>query len=215
MQLVIGDKNKSSWSLRPWLVLKKAGVKFEEVLVRLDVETTAAEIAKHTGTGKVPALRADDGHVIWDSLAISVHVAEQNPQAKLWPADQVARDFARSAVCEMHSAFASLRGECPMNLVLRNKTDISEATAKDVRRIVALFTEGRRRFGAGGPWLCGTWSIADAFYTPIAGRFRSYGIALSDYGDEGEAGAYAATLLNDPDFLEWERGAVEDVGQAA
>ena len=215
MELIVGDKNKSSWSLRPWLVLKRAGVPFTETLIPLDVETTAAALAKHSPTAKVPALKTDDGHVVWDSMAICVHVAEKNPQAGLWPADQVARDYARSAVCEMHSSFASLRGECPMNVVLRTKLDLSEATAKDVRRLVQLFAEGRRRFGAQGPYLCGTWSIADAFFTPVALRFRAYGVALSDYGDAGEAGAYCTTLLSEPDFLAWERDAVTEVGQPA
>ncbi|HWE46989.1 MAG TPA: glutathione S-transferase family protein [Caulobacteraceae bacterium] len=214
MELIIGDKNKSSWSLRPWLVLKRSGRPFTETVIRLDVESTAAEILKHSPTAKVPALRTDEGHVVWDSMAICVHIAEKEP-GKFWPADQAARDYARSASCEMHSGFPSLRGECPMNLALRTTLDLSEATAKDVRRLVALFTEGRRRFGASGPYLCGTWSVADAFFTPVATRFRSYGIALSDHGDTGEAGAYCATLLNDPDFQDWERAAVAEVGQAA
>lgn len=215
MELIVGEKNKSSWSLRPWLVLKRTKQTFSETVIQLDVESTAAEIAKHSPTGKVPALHTDDGHMVWDSLAICVHIAEKNPQAGLWPADQAARDYARSVTCEMHSSFASLRGECPMFVVLRSKLDLSEATAKDVRRLVQLFTEGRRRFGAQGPYLCGTWSVADAFFTPIAVRFRAYGVALSDYGDTGEAGAYCATLLSEPDFLEWERQAVAEVGQAA
>ncbi|HEY3814183.1 MAG TPA: glutathione S-transferase family protein [Caulobacteraceae bacterium] len=215
MELIVGEKNKSSWSLRPWLVLKRTKQPFTETVIMLDVPTTAAEIAKHSPTGKVPALHTDEGHVVWDSMAICVHIAEKNPQAGLWPADLVARDYARSAACEMHSSFASLRGECPMNVTLRSKADLSEATVKDVRRLIALFAEGRRRFGAQGPYLCGTWSVADAFFTPVALRFRGYGVALSDYGDTGEAAAYCATLLNEPDFLEWERDAVAEVGQAA
>jgi glutathione S-transferase len=148
-------------------------------------------------------------------MAICVHIAEKNPQAGLWPADLAARDYARSAACEMHSSFASLRGECPMSVTLRSKADLSEATGRDIRRLVQLFAEGRRRFGAQGPYLCGTWSIADAFFTPAALRFRGYGVVLSDYGDTGEASAYCATLLSEPDFLEWERAAIAEVGQAA
>ena len=212
VELIVGDKNKSSWSLRPWLVLKRTKQPFAETVIRLDVDTTAAEIAKHSPTGKVPALHTDDGHVVWDSLAICVHIAEKNPQAGLWPADQIARDYARSAVCEMHSGFASLRGECPMNVVLRTRLDLSDATAKDMRRLVQLFTEVA---ALAGVYLCGTWSIADAFFTPVALRFRAYGVALSDYGDAGEAGAYCTTLLSEPDFLEWEREAVAEVGQTA
>ncbi len=214
MELIIGDKNKSSWSLRPWLVLKRAGIAFTETLIRLDTETTTAEILRHSPTAKVPALRTDDGHVVWDSLAIAVHIAEKDP-ARFWPQGQAARDYARSATCEMHAGFQSLRGECPMNLAHRVKADLSEATAKDIRRIVELFIEGRRRFGAGGPYLCGTWSVADAFYTPVATRFRSYGVALSDYGDDGTAGAYVSTLLAEPDFLEWEKAGLAEVAAAA
>ncbi len=214
MELVIGDKNWSSWSLRPWLVLKRAGEPFTETLVRLNRDTTAAEILKHSPTAKVPALKTDAGYVVWDSMAIAVHVAERNP-GKLWPADQKARDYARSAACEMHSGFASLRGECAMDLALRTTKQISDATAADVRRLVTLFSEGRKKFGAAGPYLCGTWSVADAFYTPVATRIRSYGIKLSEFGDTGAAADYVATLLAEPDFLEWERAALADVGAAA
>jgi glutathione S-transferase len=214
MELVIGDKNLSSWSLRPWLVLKRAGQPFTETMVRLNLDNTTAEILRHSPTAKVPALKTDAGYVVWDSMAISVHVAEQSP-GKVWPADQEARDFARSAACEMHSGFGSLRGECAMNLSLRTTKAISDATGADLRRLVALFSEGRKKFAANGPYLCGTWSVADAFYTPVATRIRTYGIKLSDYGDTGAAAEYVATLLAEPDFLEWERAALADVGAAA
>jgi glutathione S-transferase len=209
LELVIGDKNLSSWSMRPWLVMKRAGADFSERVVRLNREDTAAEIRKYSPTAQVPALR--DGDVtVWDSMAISVHIAEKFPQARLWPADPVARTLARAAACEMHSGFASLRGECPMNLKRRVKVEVSERTQNDLRRLVELWSDLRGRFGADGPFLCGTWSIADAFYTPVATRIRTYGLPLSDYGDTGVAGEYVSTLLQTPEFLEWEEAALAD-----
>jgi glutathione S-transferase len=214
VELVIGDKLYSSWSLRPWLVLKRAGAPFTETLVRLNRDDTTAEILKHSPTAKVPALKTDDGRVVWDSMAIAVHIAETHPEAKLWPADLAARDYARSAACEMHAGFPNLRGECPMDLSKREKADLTPATENEVRRLVALFSQARAKFGAGGPYLFGAWSITDAFYTPVATRIRSYGIALSDYGDQGAAGAYVAALLAQPDFLEWEKAALAEVAAA-
>lgn len=214
MELVIGDKNLSSWSLRPWLVLKRTRAPFTETLVRLNQETTHAEIRRHSPTGLVPALKVD-AETIWDTMAISEFLAERFPQANLWPNDPIARAYGRSAACEMHSGFASLRGECPMNLEKRVKTEVSELTQINLRRLVELFSGLRARFAAGGPFLLGQWSIADAFYTPVATRIRTYGLALSDYGDTGVAGAYVSTLLQEPDFLEWERAALQEVGAAA
>jgi glutathione S-transferase len=110
----------------------------------------------------------------------------------------------------MHSGFASLRGECPMNLKKRVKVDVSEATQNNLRRLVALFSQMRARFGADGPYLFGRWSIPDAFYAPVATRIRTYGLALSDYGDSGAAGQYVSALLQEPNFLEWEAAALAD-----
>jgi glutathione S-transferase len=210
MELVIGDKNLSSWSLRPWLVMKRTGAPFAETVVRLDQPDTTAEILKHSPTGQVPALHFDGGEAIWDSMAISVLLAERFPEAGMWPSDPIARAYARAAACEMHSGFASLRGECPMNLKRRTKIEVSEATQKNLRRLIELFTAMRTRFGAGGPYLFGAWSVADAFYTPVATRIRTYGLVLSDYGDTGVAGEYVSALLQQPDFLEWEAAALAD-----
>ncbi|HTI66208.1 MAG TPA: glutathione S-transferase family protein [Caulobacteraceae bacterium] len=213
MELVIGDKNFSSWSLRPWLVLKRAGATFGETLVRLRQPGTAAEVARHSPSGKVPLLR--DGEVmVWDSLAICEYLAERFPAAGLWPADVQARALGRSAVAEMHSGFASLRGELPMDLALHRVAEISEATQTDIRRIVQLWASLCERFGKDGPWLLGPWSIADAFYTPVATRFRSYGVRLSDYGDLGAGGAYCEMLLEQPDYLEWEAAAKAEAAAA-
>jgi glutathione S-transferase len=209
MRLVIGNKNWSTWSLRPWLVIKRSGAAFEEINVALRQDDTAERIAALSPSGKVPALH-DAELVIWDSLAISEYLADRFPEAMLWPADPALRGLARSAACEMHSGFPSLRGECPMEISLRSSIDVSPATETDVRRIVALWNDLRGRFAGEGPWLVGQWSIADAFFTPVATRFRSYGIRLSDYGDQGSAGAYAQTLLADAHFKEWEAAALAE-----
>jgi len=210
MELLIGDKLWSTWSLRAWTALKRTGQPFTETLIRLRRPETRAEAhAAGSPTGLVPVLK--DGDVtVWDSLAICEYLAERLPNARLWPADPAARAAARSASAEMHNGFPSLRGECPMDLALSTKADLSEMTAEEVRRIVGLWNDLRRRFGAGGPFLLGAWSIADAFFTPVATRFRSYGIHLSDYGDPGDAGAYAEALLETPEFREWEAAALAD-----
>jgi len=206
MEIVVGTKRWSSWSLRPWLALRHTGEPFTETLVELRrAELSEAEIRKHSPSGLVPCLK-DGEVVVWDSLAICEYLAERFPAAKLWPADPAARALGRSAAAEMHSGFASLRGECPMELDTRSVVEISEATQKNVRRIVELWSQLLGRFG--GPFLLGEWSIADAFYTPVATRFRSYGIHLSDYGDDGRCGEYAARLLETPEYLEWERAAL-------
>jgi glutathione S-transferase len=207
MELVIGTKAWSSWSLRPWLALTKTGAAFTETLIELRQENnvSADRILGHSPSGLVPFLK--DGDVaIGDSLAICEYLAERFPKAGLWPADATARAFARSAAAEMHSGFASLRGECPMDLAATpHEATLSEATGKDIRRIVGLWNDRLARFG--GPWLGGAdWGIADAFYTPVATRFRTYGVKLSDYGDAGPAGEYCERLLERPEFKAWEAG---------
>ena len=209
MQLVIGNKMWSTWSLRPWLAAKRAGLAFEEVMIELRREDTAAKIATYSPSGRIPVL-IDGDLTVWDSLAICEYLAEKAPAAQLWPKDMAARALARTASAEMHSGFASLRGECPMDLSLRSAPDLSDATHKDIHRITALLGDLRARYAGDGPFLCGAWSIADAFFTPVATRFRSYGVILSDFGDLGAAGVYVETLLQQPDFLEWERAALAE-----
>ena len=207
MELVVGTKRWSTWSLRPWLALKHTGAAFTETLVglRQDEGRTEAAILPHSPSGLVPVLK-DGGLSVWDSLAICEYLAEKFPAAKLWPDDPAMRAMARAAAAEMHSGFQSLRGECPMALEAEPKvTSLSEATQKNVRRIVALWSDLLGR--SGGPFLAGEWSIADAFYTPVATRFRTYGVHLSDYGDDGTCGAYATRLLATPEFREWEAAA--------
>jgi glutathione S-transferase len=207
MELLIGDKLWSTWSLRPWLVLKHLGAPFTETLIRLRTERTTAEArAAGSPNGQVPVLK-DGAVTIWDSLAICEYLADRHPG--LWPDDAVARGLGRAAAAEMHAGFHSLRGECPMDLSLRTEHAVSELTHQDLRRLVELWSGLLARFG--GQHLVGEWSIADAYFTPVATRLRSYGLHLSDYGDQGPCAAYAERLLATPEFLEWERDALADV----
>ena len=206
MELVIGTKKWSSWSMRPWLALKRTGQPFTETLVALrEHDTTEATIrAAGSPNGLIPVLK-DDGLTVWDSLAICEYLADKFPEAKLWPEDVAGRALARSAAAEMHAGFHSLRGECPMDLAAPPRAvTLSEATHKDIRRIVELWNDLRERYAGKGPFLLGEWSIADAFYTPVATRFRTYGVQLSDFGDRGEAGKYCETLLETPEFKDWD-----------
>ena len=209
MEILIGDKLWSTWSMRPWLALKHTGAPFTETLIRLRTEQTNDDArAAGSPNGQVPVLK-DGGTTVWDSMAICEYLAEKLPAAHLWPADQAARALGRAAAAEMHSGFHSVRGECPMDLSFREVVTVSEATHNDLRRLVQLWSGLLTRFG--GPFLVGDWSIADAFYTPMATRLRSYGLRLSDYGDPGACGSYAERLLEAPEFLEWEQAALADV----
>lgn len=206
MEIVVGTKAWSTWSLRPWLALKRTGVPFTETLVQLrEVETSTAEILKHSPSGLVPVLK-DGDLTVWDSLAICEYLAERFPSARLWPEDQDLRALARSATAEMHSGFGALRRECPMDLGLRTSVALSEEVSRDVRRIVQVWSQALER--SGGPFLFGHWTIADAFYTPVATRFRTYGVDLAAHGDSGAAQEYADALLATPEFLAWEAEAI-------
>ena len=209
MEILIGDKLWSTWSMRPWLALKHTGASFTETLIRLRTERTNDDArAAGSPNGLVPVLR-DGETTVWDSLAICEYLAENFPAARLWPADPGLRAAGRAAAAEMHAGFHSLRGECPMDLSLRSHVDVSEATHTDLRRLADLWRGLLAR--SGGPFLLGEWSIADAFYTPVATRLRSYGLALSDWGDTGPGVAYAERLLETPEFLAWEAAALAAV----
>ena len=203
MEIVIGTKNWSTWSLRPWLALKRCDVDFVETLVPLRWDTSSEAIAVHSPTGLVPVLK-DGALTIWDSLAICEYLNDRFPEAKLWPADPTARALARSATAEMHSGFGPLRKECPMEVDAVRTVELSPATEANIRRIVSLWAQLRQTYQAQGPFLVGSWSIADAFFTPVATRFRTYGIDLAAYGDDGLAAAYREALLTTPEFLEWQ-----------
>ncbi len=198
LKIVLGNKNYSSWSMRPWLVLKHLAIPFDEVVIPLDQPSSRAELLKHSPSGRVPALH-DGERVIWDSLAICEYLNELFPDRKLWPADAGARAAARSVSAEMHSGFQALRNELPMKFKesLPGRP-ISPEVKQDIERIFALWADCRRRFGAGGPFLFGAYSIADAMYTPVVSRFRTYGVRL-----EGAPAAYAETIWSMPSVQEW------------
>lgn len=205
LTIVIGNKNRSSWSMRPWLALSKCDAPFDEEMIRLDEPTTKAALARATPHGKVPVLREGDV-TVWESLAICEYLAERFPAAELWPSDPATRARARSVATEMHAGFAALRREMPCNVTLRTTKEPKAEVAADVARLVAIFRTERATHASAGPYLFGAWSIADAFFTPVATRFRSYGVGI---GDE-LARHYCATLLADPAFLAWERGAIAE-----
>jgi glutathione S-transferase len=206
-ELVIGDKNISSWSLRPWLAMKQAGIPFREINVTLRTPETKGQILRHSPAGKVPTLLVD-GRAIWDSLAILEYLAETHPEAMLWPAQAQVRAHARSAAAEMHSGFAALREHCPMDLVRRKPmANLPDSVTADVRRIVELWCDCRRKYGTGGKFLFGAFSAADAMYAPVASRFRTYVPDLRPYGDDGAAQAYVDMVFGLPAMAEWEAAA--------
>ena len=209
MELVIGDKLWSSWSMRPWLALKRSGLPFTKTLVRLRREDTAQAIAAAGApAGKVPILK-DGDLVVWDSLAICEHLADLAPG--LWPQDQAARSLARAASAEMHSGFLSIRSEFSMDLARREARSPSPSAAEELRRIVQLWGGLRRRFAGEGPFLLGGWSIADAMFTPVATRLESYVVDLAAHGDgDSAAAAYRDALLAQPDYLEWKAAALAE-----
>ncbi|MFW2391692.1 MAG: glutathione S-transferase family protein [Methyloceanibacter sp.] len=213
--LVIGDKNYSSWSLRPWLALKACGVPFKEERVQLRQADSKAEIFRHSPSGKVPALKTDIG-IICDSLAIVEYLAEQHPEAKLWPTDREARAAARSVSAEMHAGFQALRNDMPMDLLSElPMPELSEALENNIRRVVAIWQDTRARFGKIGPFLLGDFTNADAMYAPVATRFRTYGVKLERYGDDGTAGAYVGAIYAMPAMAEWTDGARTEMRERA
>jgi len=201
-RLHIANKNYSSWSLRPWITLRELGIPFEERLTVFAPGSNWARFRDFSPNGKVPCL-VDGPTVVWDSLAIVEYLAERH--AGVWPADPVARAWARSAAAEMHSGFGTLRNECSMCVGVRIALHrVSEALGRDVARIDALWSEGLARFG--GPFLAGAaFTAVDAFFVPVAFRVRTYGLALG-----APAAAYARRLLELPSTREWEAAALRE-----
>jgi glutathione S-transferase len=187
LKLYIANKNYSSWSLRAWLTLSTTGAPFEETIIPLDQPTTREAIGRISPSGRVPALQHGE-LVIWESLAICEYLAEAFPMARLWPESRSARAVARSVSHEMHAGFPDLRREMPMNIRAnmpgRGRTD---ASLRDIARVMAIWRNCRERFGQGGPFLFGHFSIADAMYAPVVARFRTYAVELGaverDYSD--------------------------------
>ncbi|MGD9739853.1 MAG: glutathione S-transferase family protein [Bauldia sp.] len=203
---LIGYRHTSSWSLRGWLMMRKTGAPFDEVMIRYRRPEDKAKLRALSPAGKVPFLIHERGGrtiKVWDSIAIGEYLAELFPDKRLWPADAEARAMARSISAEMHSSFRALRDRLDMNLLGRVegvRTD-DEPVAGEVARVQEIWTEARQRFGEkiGGRYLFGHFTIADAMYAPVTTRFRTYGVPLSPV-----AAAYNAAILADPDMVAWE-----------
>lgn len=210
MKLIIGNKRYSSWSLRPWLLLRQAGIPFEEKLVWIHLPGTVREIRRYSPGGKVPALI--DGRVrVWESLAICEYIAEKYPKKLLWPADPVARAEARSVSHEMHAGFQGLRSNLPCHFINRYRGFRVPAEARpDIERIREIWTEARRRWGKGGPFLYGRFSVADAMYAPVVFRYLAYGVKLDPVSAE-----YVRTIEALPAMQEWLRAAVRETRRIA
>ena len=210
LTLVIGTRNYSSWSLRPWLLLRHLGIPFSERLVHLDTPQFAADVPQLSPTARVPVL-LHDGLVIWESLAICEYLVEL-AGGRGWPADRAARARARAVAAEIHSGLAALRAACPMNArASGRRVPMTPALARDVARVDALWCECRERHAGEGPWLFGGYSAADAMYGPVVLRFRTYDLPLSP-----AATVYLDTVLADGAMAEWVAAAtVEGVIVAA
>ena len=212
MQLFIGNKNYSSWSMRPWVLLTQAGIAFDEVLLRFDAFTGESrfkrEVGKVSPAGRVPVL-VDDGFAVWDTLAIAEYLAERFPEKSLWPQDAKARARARSLCAEMHAGFGALREHCPMNLeaalpdigarVLAEHASVRD----DLARIVQMWTDALA--ASGGPMLFGSFSIADAYFAPVATRIRTYALPVPP-----AVGAYVERLFALQGVQAWVRGALAE-----
>ncbi len=199
LTLVIGNKNYSSWSMRPWLAMRASNIAFEEVFVPLYTGPADKQrILQFSHAGKVPVL-VDGDVTVWDSLAIIEYLADRFPDAKLWPAERAARAHARSISAEMHSGFAALRNECGMNLHRPvGPVPLSADGKADIARVQEIWRDCRVRYGGGGPFLFGAFSGADAMYAPVVHRFRTYAIEVGP-----EVKAYMETMMALPAFREW------------
>ncbi|ARQ01439.1 glutathione S-transferase family protein [Pseudorhodoplanes sinuspersici] len=205
LKLILGNKNYSSWSLRPWIAMRNAGIPFEEEVIPLYEPGSVERMATYSPTGKVPVL-LDGDMVIWESLAILDHIAERFPKAQLWPDDQKARAHARAISAEMHAGFLPLRRHCPMNMRRESrKRELTGDVAADVRRIERIWTECRECFGDGGPFLFGAFGAADAMYAPIVSRFASYAIGVG-----AAAEAYMAAVMALPAWVEWRNAGIAE-----
>ncbi|MDR5855789.1 glutathione S-transferase family protein [Caballeronia sp. LZ062] len=207
MKLVIGDKNLSSWSMRPWVLLRHFGIPFEERLIRLGQPGTKANILDVTPSGKVPCLVMDTGETVWESLAIMETLAERFAQHPLWPRDAAARAHARSISAEMHAGFSDLRHDMPMQITTHEPgIAVTPATLEDIARIDAIWSGCLAQ--SGGPFLFGDFCIADAMFAPVVMRFNSYAPAISECARE-----YAARVTALPAVAAWIDEARKDVAR--
>ena len=205
LKLIIGNKNYSSWSFRPWIAMKAANIPFEEEVISLDAADFKARLSRVSGTGKVPALI--DGEIkIWESLAILEYLAEKFPKAQLWPADSAARAHARAIAAEMHAGFVPMRRALPMNMWRPVKRPALDADVQaNVARIDAMWTDCRKCFGKAGPFLFGPFGAADAMYAPVVSRFHTYDVSVG----EG-ARAYMQAVMNLPAWAQWKAAGVKE-----
>jgi glutathione S-transferase len=198
LHLIIGNKNYSSWSFRPWLAMKVAGIPFEETVISLEAQDFKTRVTALSGTGKVPVL-IDGGIRVWESLAILEYLAEKFPAAALWPQQVEARAHARTVASEMHAGFLPLRRLLPMNVWRPVKPRVLDAAAAaDVARIDAIWSECRARFGGGGAFLCGPFGAVDAMYAPVVWRFHTYAVEVG-----AAARAYMRAVMELPAWSEW------------
>ncbi len=206
LKLVIGNKNYSSWSMRPWLALRANNIPFEEVFVSLySGEADKRRILDFSGAGKVPIL-VDGNVTVWDSLAIIEYVAERFPEKRLWPEHPAHRAHARSVCAEMHSGFAALRNECGMNLHRPvGAIELSADARANVARVEGIWRGCRERHGQSGPFLFGAFGAADAMFAPVVHRFRTYAVAVTE-----ETQHYMDTMIALPSFAEWTRAALAE-----
>ena len=204
LTLVIGNKNYSSWSLRPWLALAHHDIPFEEVLIPIATPDTAAAIRRYSPAGKVPVL-IDGEATVWESIAILTYLAGRFPEARLWPEEKAARAHALAISAEMHSGFVALRQQCPMNIKRRKKRELNPEAVADVRRITEMWRDARSRFGQGGDFLFGAFGAADCMYAPVATRIRSYEIDVDPV-----AAAYVETIYALPAFRRWQEAALQE-----
>ncbi|WP_127089351.1 glutathione S-transferase family protein [Aquabacter cavernae] len=205
LTLFIGNKNYSSWSLRAWLALKASDVAFEERLLPFHTPEFAAAFEGLGSPHRVPLL-VHDGVPVWDSLAIIEHVAERYPDKGVWPGDRAARAMARSISAEMHSGFPNLRRHMPMNLWRPvEPRAYGEDVGADIARVLEIWQAARAAFGAGGPFLFGRFSAADAMYAPVATRLRTYAVPLDPV-----SAAYVEAIHAEPNFVAWKAAGVQE-----
>jgi glutathione S-transferase len=205
LHLVLGNKNYSSWSMRPWIAMKAAGIAFDETVISLNASDFKPRLAKISGTGKVPVLIDGETHV-WESLAILEYLAEKFPHAGLWPADVAARAHARAIANEMHAGFLPLRRHLPICMWRPVATrHLTSDAAANVKRIDAMWSDARARFGKEGPFLFGRFGAADAMYAPVASRFQTYAVAVS-----AASRAYMDAVMALPAWQEWQAAALKE-----
>jgi glutathione S-transferase len=205
LKLIVGNKNYSSWSMRPWIAMKVAGIPFEETVISLDAADFKPRLQAVSGSGKVPTL-IDGAITVWESLAILEYLAEKFPATSLWPGEPAARAYARAIASEMHAGFQPLRNLLPMNMwrpVM--KRELTPDAAANVRRIEAMWGDCRARFAGDGSFLFGAFGAADAMYAPVVARFNTYAVDVSDGSRR-----YMDAVMALPAWREWHDAGIQE-----